>query len=282
MRLTSFIHHSFFHQHHTIDYSIYLSNLPLQQDVLFHSIECLSDDDLLQYCEESLESERRQEMKKENEIIEEEREENHKENVITIEEEKKIMKTNVSSSTTDHSNPLITQLTSLAEEMMQYLQEQSLLPQNSTLQSLHSTQLVYLFSYSYYSSDLVDFLQNQLSITTSSISITQTSAILTPLRGCLQAVVSLHALLTLLEGFAANEEERMIEYCKDMIENESYQRILPSSLLSLFSHISTLQKFTEEKPNEIESLNKIDRIDEKPNTTIIIDDSLLQQYSLLQ
>ena len=141
---------------------------------------------------------------------------------------------------------------------------------------------MYLFSYSYYSSDLVDFLQNQLSITTSSISITQTSAILTPLRGCLQAVVSLHALLTLLEGFAANEEERMIEYCKDMIENDSYKRLLRSSLLSLFTHISTLQKFTEEKPNETELLNKIDRIDEKLNTTIIIDDSLLQQYSLLQ
>ena len=89
MRLTSFIHHSFFHQHHTIDYSISLSNLSFQQDVLFHSIECLSDDDLLQYCEESLESERRQEMMKENEITIEEREENHKENVITIKEEEK-------------------------------------------------------------------------------------------------------------------------------------------------------------------------------------------------
>ena len=160
MKLTSFIHHSFFHHHPTIDYSISIFNLPLQSDVLFHSIECLTDDDLLQYYEESLESGERQEnqdepgkRRKEEEkhenykeketIINEERQDNHKEKETIIDEEEKTMKPVVSSLTTDHSTPLITQLTSLAKEMIQYLQEQTLLPQNSTLQSLHSTQLVY-------------------------------------------------------------------------------------------------------------------------------------------
>lgn len=144
MKLTSFIHHSFFHHHPTIDYSISIFNLPLQSDVLFHSIECLTDDDLLQYYEESLESGEKHENYKEKEtIINEERQENHKEKETIIDEEEKTMKPVVSSLTTDHSTPLITQLTSLAKEIIQYLQEQTLLPQNSTLQSLHSTQLVY-------------------------------------------------------------------------------------------------------------------------------------------
>lgn len=121
------------------------------------------------------------------------------------------------------------------------------------------------------------FLQKQLTINTSSISITQTTAILTPLRGSLQAVVSLHALLSIIEGFQCHEDKKMIEYCYHLVNNDSYRKILPESILTLFQEILSYEK----NPTESEETSK-----ETPttlsSTTIIIDEALIQQPSLLR
>ena len=146
-------------------------------------------------------------------------------------------------------------------------------------------------------SDLVEFLQNQLVITTSAISILQTSSMLAPIRAALQAVVSLHAIVLLIRGFANHEDEKMICYCRNLIQDDNYQRIIPSTILSLFQKIGSSSVSTSASSfAEVQSLSQsslqsppktplqspLQSPKRNTNTTIIINDSLLQQHSLLQ
>ena len=141
-------------------------------------------------------------------------------------------------------------------------------------------------------SDLVDFIQNQLSLISSSVSITHTTSKLTPLRGALQAAVALHAIVTIYEGLRAGEEERMAEYIREIASNDSYVRILPESILALFTAIraslqdDVVMSDPEPTPSPQEE-STLQQPEPSPNedpapTTIIINETLLQQRQLLQ
>ena len=141
-------------------------------------------------------------------------------------------------------------------------------------------------------SALVDFIQNQLSLISSSVSITHTTSKLTPLRGALQAAVALHAIVTIYEGLRTGEEERMTEYICEITNNDSYVRILPESVLALFTAIRTsLQDdVVMSEPESTPSLQEENTLQQpEPSpcedpapTTIIVNETLLQQLQLLQ
>lgn len=81
----------------------------------------------------------------------------------------------------------------------------------------------------------------------------------------------------MIEGFQRHEDKKMIEYCYHLVNNESYRKILPESILLLFQHILSYEKEPtepEETPDETSTT--------LPATTIIIDDALIQQPSLLR
>lgn len=78
--------------------------------------------------------------------------------------------------------------------------------------------------------DLVDFIQNQLALISSSTAITCTTAKLAPLRGALQAAVALHAVVIVCAGLHTEQPEevaRMEQYLREISANDSYLRILP-------------------------------------------------------
>ena len=166
--------------------------------------------------------------------------------------------------------------------------------------------------------NLVEFIQSQLALKSSSTAITCTTAKLAPLRGALQAAVALHAIVIVHEGLRTGtpqEVARMVQYLREIIGNDSYLRILPEPVLALFVSIEdALQKgrdhdsFTHpcDHPHEVTftakdyppetspisgechapvspiSNNRTTTQDDHPPTTIIIDESLLQQRELLR
>ena len=154
---------------------------------------------------------------------------------------------------------------------------------------------------------------------TASVSITQASSVLSPLQSALQCAVSLHALCTLHQGIASDREsiQCMLSYLHEMTENESYLQILPESILSFFNSLeSTLRSIlhssiqplpssppthsmpssppphpsnpTPSKPPSTSITSSSSSSDPPPDptlpieTTILVDDSLVQQHSLLQ
>ena len=147
------------------------------------------------------------------------------------------------SSPTHYSNryqSLLTEISSFASHSLSYLQQESLLPSSSTLSSLTTTTIAYLFCSLLIHRTLVDYIQSQLSLIIHSTPITQATSLLTPLRGALQASVTLHALITLQEGLKQEEVESMQCYLKLLLQNEDYKRILPEDSLSFFQHIASL------------------------------------------
>lgn len=166
--------------------------------------------------------------------------------------------------------------------------------------------------------NLVDFIQSQLALISSSTSITCTTAKLAPLRGALQAAVALHAIVIVHEGLRTEKQQevaRMVQYLREIIGNDSYLRILPEPVLALFVSVEdALQKGpdhdsfthpcdhphettrtandhpseTSPIPSEIDasvsplSNTRTTTQDGHPPITIIIDESLLQQRELLQ
>ena len=88
--------------------------------------------------------------------------------------------------------------------------------------------------------DLVDFIQNQLALISSSTAITCATAKLAPLRGALQAAVALHAVVIVCAGLRTEQPEevaRMEQYLREISANDSYLRILPEPVLALFASI---------------------------------------------
>ena len=156
---------------------------------------------------------------------------------------------------------------------------------------------------------MVDFLQEQISSVASSISITQTSSILSPLQNALQSAVSLHALCTLHQGLESDREsiQCMLDYLHEMTQNESYLQVLPESILSFFNSLeSTLYSLihssiesslssshTTLPPQSIHSSMSLgpsnpplDSSSSDPSspiqTVILVDDGLVQQHHLIQ
>ena len=153
----------------------------------------------------------------------------------------------------------------------------------------------------------MEFLQEQISNVATTISITQTSSLLTPLQNSLQAAVTLHALCTLHQGLQADVEsiQCMHDYINEMIHNDSYMQILPNPIISYFESlepmllhmchdsVSSNKSSGSESPPLIEerqlaesekeaSPEPEDNQEDPPRTVIIIDDSLVQQHHLLQ
>ena len=140
----------------------------------------------------------------------------------------------------NHYQSLLTEISSFAGNSLSYLQQESLLPSSSTLSSLTTTTIASLFCSLLIHRTLVDYIQSQLSLIIHSTPITQATSLLTPLRGALQASVTLHALITLQEGLAQEEVESMQCYLKLLLQNEDYKRILPEDAFSFLQHIASL------------------------------------------
>lgn len=169
--------------------------------------------------------------------------------------------------------------------------------------------------------DLVDFIQNQLALISSSTAITRATAKLAPLRGALQAAVALHAVVIVRAGLRTEQRDevaRMDQYLREISTNDSYLRILPEPVLALFASIeealegmvddSFIQSAeaspTQEHPvgtaripedhsrqtpcdcsfpvSPTSNTRPPTAEDEQLPTTIIIDESLLQQHDLLR
>ena len=206
-----------------------------------------------------------------------------------------------------------TQLMTYANEYLTRLQHEALLPHSFTPSSLLPERIAYAWCSPLLYRQLVEFLQEQISNVATTISITQTSSLLTPLQNSLQAAVTLHALCTLHQGLQRDVEsiQCMHDYINEMIHNDSYMQILPNPILSYFESlestllrmchdsVSSIKSSGNESPRLIEENplsesekevspeqeeNQEDQEDQEdpPRTVIIIDDSLVQQHHLLQ
>lgn len=122
-------------------------------------------------------------------------------------------------------------------------------------------------------SGLVDSIQRELLHVASTTPITQASSALAPLRGALQAAVTLHTFQTLREGLMRNERETMREYATQVLADANYQRILPENaierLRELQRELERLESPTEERKTEDEppKEEKLPVTEEKPLAT---------------
>ncbi|OAO12963.1 hypothetical protein AV274_5337 [Blastocystis sp. ATCC 50177/Nand II] len=200
------------------------------------------------------------------------------------------------------------------QELLHRLQQEQLLLPTATVDTVTPEVLA----------DLVDFIQNQLALISSSTAITCATAKLAPLRGALQAAVALHAVVIVCAGLRTEQPEevsRMEQYLREISANDSYLRILPEPVLALFASIEealegmvdgSLPQPAEASPTEEHPVDPVDTAtipedhpretpcdcsfpvsptsntrpptveDDHPPTTIIIDESLLQQRELLR
>ena len=101
---------------------------------------------------------------------------------------------------------------------------------------------------------LVESIQSRLTAIASSTSITQTTSILTPHRGSLQASVTLHTMITLHEGLVDNNLESMREYIRMVLESIDYQRILPQSVLNALEEVDEMMKIILKEEEEEEEM----------------------------
>ena len=99
-----------------------------------------------------------------------------------------------------------TQLMTYANDYLTRLQHEALLPHSFTPSSLLPERIAYAWCSPLLYRQLVEFLQEQISNVATTISITQTSSLLTPLQNSLQAAVTLHALCTLHQGLQRDVE----------------------------------------------------------------------------
>ena len=123
-------------------------------------------------------------------------------------------------------------------------------------------------------SGLVDSIQRELLRVASTTPITQASSALAPLRGALQAAVTLHTFQTLREGLLRNERESMREYATQVLADANYQRILPENALE---QLRELQKEFEQPEDsiarEMENDDELPKETDPPDELLVIEDS---------